>query len=77
MGELARSAGDQGDRDLGGGCVGRAERGGSREAAPRRDPGPSAATTPGTQTEAGHADVALLFLIGERDRKCVVHLLCS
>lgn len=30
-----------------------------------RDPGPSAATTPGTQTEEGHADLGLLFFIGE------------
>lgn len=30
-----------------------------------RDPGPSTAATPGTQTEEGHADLGLLFLIGE------------
>jgi hypothetical protein len=77
VGGLARDAGDQTVTETRGGHVDWAGRGVSRAAALYRDPVLSAAATPGTQEEEGHADLDLLLLIGERGRRCVVHLVCS
>lgn len=66
-GGLAGDAGHQTVTETrGGGHVDRAGRGGSRATAPHRDPVPSAATTPGTQTEEGHADLDLPFFFLNR-----------